>query len=431
MYHGFARPFALACLATSLGGCGTDAPLRPDASKASLAAGGAAGPDASSNNLTSTAVSKSQIDLSWQDDAAHETGWEVHRSTSGPAGAFTLLATTAANVTSYSDMGLDPLTQYCYRVRSFRTSGKKTSFGEFSSPNCSTTPGPPPASSNADARPANSTAVDVTWADNSGTEDGFSVERSLDGGASWATVATTVANVTSLQDGGRSSEQQVCYRVVAFNAHGDSGPSNADCTVPPAGPMSLAAAAVSPQAVDLTWTDNSLIEDGYKVERAPAEAGPYSAITTLAANSTSYRDRGLSGSTTYWYRVRATREGGFSDFSNSASATTPAGSCVDGPERVCDNGVDDDCDGVADSADPDCANCTESTEKDCGNFADDDCDGLVDGADPDCPAPACDYGCPPGMICYPDGFCYYPAPDSDCASGLCVNDVCQDPGGDA
>jgi hypothetical protein len=430
MYRGVARIFALACLATSVAGCGADAPLTPDASAALLAAGGAAGPGVSSNNLTSTAVSKSRIDLSWQDNSTNETGWQVYRSTSGPAGAFTLRATTGANVTSYSDLGLTPLTQYCYRVRPFRTTGKKTSYGEFSTTSCSTTPGPPPAPSNANATPASSSAADVTWSDNSGTEDGFRVERSAASAGPWEVAAKTAPNATSYRDSGRPAEQQVCYRIVAFNGHGDSGSSNADCTIPPAGPLSLAAAALN-RTVDLTWTDKSVIEDAYEVQRAPAEAGPYSAVATVAANSTSYRDPGLSGSTTYWYRVRAKKHGGFSDLSNTASATT--GNCTDGPERTpyCDNGVDDDCDGVADSADPDCANCTEPTEKVCDDYADNDCDGLVDGTDPDCPPPPCDFGCPPGMVCYPNGFCYYPAADSDCASGLCANDVCQDLGGGA
>jgi hypothetical protein len=61
-------------------------------------------------------------------------------------------------------------------------------------------------------------------------------------------------------------------------------------------------------------------------------------------------------------------------------------SCL-GPERDCGNGWDDDCDGLADAADPDCAG--KVTEL-CANSADDDSDGLADCADPDCAAfPGC------------------------------------------
>ncbi len=54
--------------------------------------------------------------------------------------------------------------------------------------------------------------------------------------------------------------------------------------------------------------------------------------------------------------------------------------------ELCDNRVDDDGDGLADCADPDCAGqpgCGPATEQ-CTNWRDDDSDGLVDCADPDC-----------------------------------------------
>src|SRR2546426_12819083 len=62
----------------------------------------------------------------------------------------------------------------------------------------------PNAPSATDAVPWSSSTIEVTWTDNSAIEDGFRVERSLDGGTSWATVSTTAANVTS-----RSEERRV------------------------------------------------------------------------------------------------------------------------------------------------------------------------------------------------------------------------------
>src|SRR5881397_1028922 len=71
-----------------------------------VSATSAGGPTVKAPSSTgSSAVSPSQIDVSWQDNSSNETGFEVHRSTTGPSGAFTLRATTAAGATSYSNGG--------------------------------------------------------------------------------------------------------------------------------------------------------------------------------------------------------------------------------------------------------------------------------------------------------------------------------------
>ncbi len=296
---------------------------QPVAPALEAGATGAGGPTVKPPSIANAvAASESRIDVSWQDNSTNETGFEVHRSTSGPSGTFTLRASTGANVTSYGDPGLEPLTQYCYEVRAFKTYDGKTGYSEFSTPTCATTLAPPPVPTpptGTDAKPASSTAVNVNWTDNSTTEDGFRVERSLDAGATWTSAGTVGTNVTSSSDAGRASEQPVCYRVIAFNRGGDSPPSNTDCTTPPAAPTGLAATGVDGPAVDLAWTDHSAVEDGYQVLRA-TDGVTFSAVADLPANSASYHDVGVSSTTTYWYQVRAKKDGGSSDVSNVASA---------------------------------------------------------------------------------------------------------------
>jgi hypothetical protein len=51
------------------------------------------------------------------------------------------------------------------------------------------------------------------------------------------------------------------------------------------------------------------------------------------------------------------------------------------PEQNCNDGWDNDCDGLQDGADPDCAG---KVVEQCANLVDDDGDGLIDCADPDC-----------------------------------------------
>ncbi len=94
-----------------------------------------------------------------------------------------------------------------------------------------------------------------------------------------------------------------------------------DPLTPPSAPSELSATAASSSLIDLTWTDNSNDETGFRVERRTG-GGNFNQIAVPDANSTSYQDDTAQPSTTYTYRVRAANEAGGSDYSNFASATT-------------------------------------------------------------------------------------------------------------
>jgi len=92
----------------------------------------------------------------------------------------------------------------------------------------------------------------------------------------------------------------------------------------PAAPSVLLATAVSTSQIDLTWTDNSSGESGFKIEKKTGSGGTYSQIATVVPNVISYSDTGLSEATTYYYRVRACNAIGNSDYSNAVNSITPA-----------------------------------------------------------------------------------------------------------
>lgn len=106
-------------------------------------------------------------------------------------------------------------------------------------------------------------------------------------------------------------------RINAYNALLALIPSP---TIPDA-PSNLIATAVSNNRIDLSWTDNSNNETGFKIERR-TESGTYIEIATVGANVTTYSDTGLSESTRYYYRVRAYNSAGYSNYSNEASSIT-------------------------------------------------------------------------------------------------------------
>jgi hypothetical protein len=55
-----------------------------------------------------------QVNLTWTDNSNNETGFQVERSTNGST--FAVIATTAANTTSYRDSNAAKNQRYYYRV---------------------------------------------------------------------------------------------------------------------------------------------------------------------------------------------------------------------------------------------------------------------------------------------------------------------------
>ena len=92
---------------------------------------GAAGVPAAPSNLTAVAASSTQVNLTWRDNSANETGFRIERRT-GTTGAYGVIATVAANVTSYQDPGRSPGTQYFYRVRAINAAGASAYSNEAS-----------------------------------------------------------------------------------------------------------------------------------------------------------------------------------------------------------------------------------------------------------------------------------------------------------
>ncbi|MGH7599992.1 MAG: fibronectin type III domain-containing protein, partial [bacterium] len=279
-------------------------------------------PPAAPSNLTATAVSNRQINLTWTDNASNETGFKIERKT-GAAGTYAQIATVGANTVSYSSKGLTANTQYFYRVRAFNLTGNSSYSNEA---NATTLPDPPMAPSGLQAAAVSNAQINLTWTDNAANEVGFKIERKLSSAATYTQIAVVGANVTAYLSMGLSPNTAYLYRVRAYNADGPSLFSNiADATTlpsSPAAPGALIATTISKNQIDLAWSDNSNNEDGFKIERKLNAAVTYTEIATVGANATSYSSMGLNGNTAYSYRIRAYNTGGSSGYSNIANATT-------------------------------------------------------------------------------------------------------------
>ncbi len=97
-----------------------------------------------------------------------------------------------------------------------------------------TTAVPPAAPANLMAAAASSAQINLNWTDQSADEDGFRIERSPNGLASWALIASLPPNATSYASTGLACNTPYYYRVRAYNAGGESLYSNlANATTAP------------------------------------------------------------------------------------------------------------------------------------------------------------------------------------------------------
>lgn len=260
-------------------------------------------------NLTVTAVSSSQIDLSWT--AAGGVGYRIYR-----AGAH--LKDVAQ--TSTSDTGLSPNSFYCYTVAVLDGANNAS---PQSSQLCTTTYGPPPAvPSGLVAKATGPTQVDLSWTGSIGASQ-YKIYRN--GVLLTATTSTTYSDLTA------AANTQYTYTVTAIDATGsESGGAgqslaHTGLTVP----SGVTATVNSSSQITLTWTDSGgALVTGYKVYKGGALLGAVAPKT-----ATSIVDGGLDPNTQYCYSVSSTgTAGGESAKSGTVCGTTqppPVAASVD------------------------------------------------------------------------------------------------------
>ena len=201
-------------------------------------------PPSAPSGLGVAVAGTSQLNLAWTDNSNDESNFRIERA-EGQGAAFTEIDTTAANATSYQDMGLSANTEYCYRVRASNGNGNSA----YTAQVCATTDAAgggtaPAAPSGLSTTMSSDMGIDLSWTDNSNDETNFRVERATGQGGTFSEIATTAANVTTYDSRGLAASTEYCYRVRASNANGNSAYTSMSCattdasapTPPPAPP---------------------------------------------------------------------------------------------------------------------------------------------------------------------------------------------------
>jgi hypothetical protein len=241
----------------------------------------------------------------------------------------------------YSGISIDPTDDctFFYTSEYIPSNGSfnwNTQIASFKFNGCGGPPPPPPsAPTNLTASALNTYQIQLNWQEASGqNQTGFNIYRCQ--GASctnFSKVASVGGSVFTYTDGSSSNpltqNTTYTYQVTAFNASGESGPSNtASATTQsepaPSGLSSTAGRNRRRDFVHLSWTNHSTDADGIHIERCNGSTcSNFSQIATAGANATTYTDNTVARAITYSYRVRAHSPGGFSGYSNVTTVTTP------------------------------------------------------------------------------------------------------------
>lgn len=264
--------------------------------------------------VSATAVSSSQINLSWS-TSSNATSYEVERKTA--SSAWSNVTTTTS--TAFSSTGLSASTLYFFRVRGVNASGSGT-WNDSASAQTFDVVSAPSAPASITATATSPTQISVSWSSSSGATS-YSLQRSTSSGSGFGTIYT--GSATSYADSGLSPSTKYFYRVSASNAGGTSSySSEANATTPsgkPATPTGLTATAFSSSQINLSWNSASGATS-YDIERSLSSASGFTVVGNTA--STSFSSTGLAEDTVYYFRVIAKNSYGDSSASSSANAKT-------------------------------------------------------------------------------------------------------------
>ena len=272
-------------------------------------------------NLALTALLNAEIKLDWvaptTTNGAPVTSYNIERSTNGST--WSVLVNNVSGLT-HTDTSLTTSQVYYYKVSAnnlYGTSGFSTSANIMASDVPSQVTG-------LVATSLQNYEIQLDWTApnaNGYPVSGYTIERSLDAGATWSVLAADTQNTNvTYTDISLTVSQTYHYKISAINQVGTglaSADANAQAGDIPDAPV-LTLTALPNSTIQSDWTaptNNGFAITTYQLERSDDGGATWNAITSVNANT--FQDANLTNSTTYQYKVEATNLVGNSVFSGA------------------------------------------------------------------------------------------------------------------
>lgn len=294
--------------------------------------------------LVATAVSPTQIDLTWnppsQTYGQDIIGYTIQEKIAN--GVYETIE-SIGRYTEYSLTDLETDKEYAFVVFARYTLGSSDISNEAtatptesSKPSSSDMIPTPPR--NLKAVASSPIQIDLSWdvptSDGGSKVTGYKIDVRIGSGSYFTLTKNTGTTTKAYTHTDREPGKTYTYRVYAVNSVGTSGPSNEATATPntssthktsgttPSVPTNLKAVLVSPNQVNLSWgvpnIDGGSQITSYRIESKTNSGGFYVLSNTA---KTSYFHTGLLTGNTYTYRVFAINSIGASNPSGLASIT--------------------------------------------------------------------------------------------------------------
>ena len=168
---------------------------------------------------------------------------------------------------------------------------------------------PPTAPSNLAVQQVKSSDITFGFFDNSINEQGFKVERSINGGT-WSLLSTLPANTTSFIDQSLVCDTTYAYKVYAYNQYGNSAYSNiSSFSCAPPEPITDIKVFSTVSSITLNWSPGT-INTTYIIELLDDQTKSLSLDQGLEISELPYTLSGLQRDTTYTIKITSINEFG-------------------------------------------------------------------------------------------------------------------------
>jgi len=264
--------------------------------------------------LNATQTSITSANLSWTDNSIGEEKFEIERKLSTESTYAKIAEVTGSDTASktHSDTTLEPGKIYDYQVKAVKGTNSSVYAIKSNFNNAFTAP------TGLTVTQDNVYTFTLNWTDSNTGEDGFKIERKIDDGT-WSEIKTTTATTFVDSTVAKKGFGTVYYQIRAYKGTYYTNYTQANSAVSFPAPTVLNATQTSITSANLSWTDNSIGEEKFEIERKLSTETTYAKIGEVTGSDTttkSWADTALILDLTYNYQVRAVHGSNTSAYTN-------------------------------------------------------------------------------------------------------------------